>query len=1034
MFISMGGISSHADNTDISKYKDVIYIESTEAEAGDQIILSVKMKNSIEVPGFQFDLYLPNGMSVAETNGMCDVNLSTARTTSVKTNFFDSAIQTDGALRVLCNTTKKNPTTGKLFCFSGNDGEVCTITVNVNKSIANGNYNIELRSIEISDVNSAPHKLEDVIVSTVSVGNKVVFYGDDWMTDITSVNIGRFQSGYELYQERNYKEGDKVLYQSITVPEDGIYEIQFYAVTSCTSERYVGSKYGDDIAVAYATTGDSEFRLPMTVKNQTGCTLVEAGNIRTLSIEASQYQTIEFGLKNIAEGGNWYTIQGISIKKKTVAELFQSTYDEAKTILDNSKESVTGAKAEFEPYVTAMATAMTGTLKEAQTAADNLAKALSIFRTKSFPIKGTGIKYDMTDRMYTGISDWICEQGNGPVQYGFTGTTETYSESICVAGRTMYQTITGLPIGEYEVHFYGVANSAHGVSNAEGIGFTVAYANEETLDIAVVKQDNCMPSDYERVITCFVKDGKLEYGLKNIADQCGNWYICKAVALYMIGGPDLQDYYDGISIMVSNAERLKEKSMEESVLSKIEAAINNAEGYSSISSTSELEAISNSLSETIDEAEMSIKFYEKVRNALLETESKVSALDTDGQAAYNISYVQEAYDHGYLQDMDKNDDVMYRITTAYSKAVKAQTSDNSDMTGAIVNPRPESETMNTNGWNISMPQGGNAPFIYGPFFEFWNPFDYASFDYYQTLDGIPNGEYIISAKTFTDQLLEGRTSIDSSIGVYGRSGTFERRGYSTLISEEEVVTTDTVLVVNGMITIGVKNFTTRTTQWFHADDFKLTLIHKYTDEELETVLDSVFGPNCISLSGEGNIDMTKFTLDVSMDNCLEIVAAQMDINIPNGMSWTSSDIETTSRIDNFAWSVTKITDTKYRVELNSKNNQPITGKTGKLFSLSFDCDDTKLEGKSILVNNIVLSDKQSIDLCTEPIAECSITFKKDILGDVNNDGKLSIADIVGIIRIINGDTTGLNIDAADYDQNGIIEKADADRLADDLTK
>lgn len=178
MFISMGGLSSHADNTDISKYKDVIYIESTEAEAGEQIVLSVKMKNSIEVPGFQFDLYLPDGMSVAEIDGMCDVNLSTVRTSSVKTNFFDSAIQSDGALRVLCNTTKKNPATGKLFCFTGNDGEVCTITVNVDNNIANGNYNIELKSIEISDVNSEPHALDGVIIAEVSVSGKAVLPGD----------------------------------------------------------------------------------------------------------------------------------------------------------------------------------------------------------------------------------------------------------------------------------------------------------------------------------------------------------------------------------------------------------------------------------------------------------------------------------------------------------------------------------------------------------------------------------------------------------------------------------------------------------------------------------------------------------------------------------------------------------------------------------------------------------------------------------------------------------------------------------------
>ena len=92
----------------------------------------------------------------------------------------------------------------------------------------------------------------------------------------------------------------------------------------------------------------------MTVINQTGCTLAADANIRILSVEAAEGETIEYGLENIATGGNWYTIQNISAKMKTVAELFQAQYDEACAIWENSTENEEGARATFKTYVDAL--------------------------------------------------------------------------------------------------------------------------------------------------------------------------------------------------------------------------------------------------------------------------------------------------------------------------------------------------------------------------------------------------------------------------------------------------------------------------------------------------------------------------------------------------------------------------------------------------------------------------------------------------------------------------------------------------------
>lgn len=469
----------------------------------------------------------------------------------------------------------------------------------------------------------------------------------DWIN-----STGNFGDGRECYKTANYTAGQKVMYQSITAPATGIYEIKFYAVTSSTSGRGFENIYGDNIAVAYASTSnENTVTIPMTVINQTGCTLAEPGNIRTLSIEAAEGETIEYGLKNIAEGGNWYTIQGISIKMKTVAEIYQPVYDEALKIYDNSDESVTGAKAEFFPYIEAMETALNGTLAEAKTAADNLAAAQAIYMSKSTPQRNSGVKYDFTSKMNMAINAWTCAQGNGPAQYGFTGATETYNSGGPFAtGKVMYQTITGLANGEYKVQFYGVANSANGVSSVSGTGYAQAYANSISQDIEVIAQNGCTPSDFSRTITCTVTDGTLEFGLKNIAEG-GNWYLCKAVALYMTGGPNLDDYRSAIAnnLVAANSIQSSGLKMQTEVKTALDDAITNAASYETETVISVLETMNQNLSNAIAAANKSIADYANLK-AAIDLAKKYTVIDeTYETLATTITTAEGIYNNGTVE-------------------------------------------------------------------------------------------------------------------------------------------------------------------------------------------------------------------------------------------------------------------------------------------------------------------------------------------------------------------------------------------------
>jgi len=128
---------------------------------------------------------------------------------------------------------------------------------------------------------------------------------------------------------------------------------------------------------------------------------------------------------------------------------------------------------------------------------------------------------------------WTCDQGNGPNPYS-TGT-ETYVDHLPggVAGKVMYQRIEGLPMGNYEVSFYAVANSCW-IGSASGDGISQVFANEATLDIPVIAQTGCTPTDYLRTLTAIVgEDGVLEYGIQNVADG-GNWFVAQVKSLTLV--------------------------------------------------------------------------------------------------------------------------------------------------------------------------------------------------------------------------------------------------------------------------------------------------------------------------------------------------------------------------------------------------------------------------------------------------------------------------------------------------------------------
>lgn len=152
------------NDTDVSQFDNVVFFENAEAFVGKSLTLSLKMNNTMEITGVQCDIYLPEGMTFAkEEDGYYMAELSTERTTVTKTNIFDAVLQSDGGLRILASSTKS-------AAFSGNSGEVATIVINVSEDMADGDYPIVIKSIELSDKSGNNYSVSRV-KSTVTVAS-----------------------------------------------------------------------------------------------------------------------------------------------------------------------------------------------------------------------------------------------------------------------------------------------------------------------------------------------------------------------------------------------------------------------------------------------------------------------------------------------------------------------------------------------------------------------------------------------------------------------------------------------------------------------------------------------------------------------------------------------------------------------------------------------------------------------------------------------------------------------------------------------
>ena len=160
----------------------------------------------------------------------------------------------------------------------------------------------------------------------------------------------------------------------------------------------------------------------------------------------------------------------------------------------------------------------------------------------------------------------------------------------------------------------------------------------------------------------------------------------------------------------------------------VEAALNAAVAAVSADTDNATQEQITALGTAIDNAKASIAIYEGFAQLMADYEGRVTALDSDGQTAYQnlIAPIAEAYDNGTITDAVAE---TAALEPAYVAAVKAQTTPGCDMTYVVSN----AAGAGIEGWNITK-NGDNGVFqvntwsvegqtdgtnMLTPFLEYW---------------------------------------------------------------------------------------------------------------------------------------------------------------------------------------------------------------------------------------------------------------------------------------------------------------------------
>lgn len=137
-----------------------LYIEDATINPGGTATLSVQLNNNIKITGFQFKMELPEGISFSSFALGEERLPSTVKIEDcIKTQSFKNQV-------LICAASLPAIESEGAEAFTGTSGEVATVTIVADASLAEGTYTITLKEIDVTDSQGKDYDYEDGIEDT----------------------------------------------------------------------------------------------------------------------------------------------------------------------------------------------------------------------------------------------------------------------------------------------------------------------------------------------------------------------------------------------------------------------------------------------------------------------------------------------------------------------------------------------------------------------------------------------------------------------------------------------------------------------------------------------------------------------------------------------------------------------------------------------------------------------------------------------------------------------------------------------------
>ena len=149
-----------ADN--VTGLANVVFIQDASLDAGAEAVLTAMIKNDIQAVGFQFDLCLPEGITLS---GEPSSAITSGSVVNVNKHVMMAAQRKDGSCRVLCYSLQNSS-------LMSSNGSAATIKVKVNPILPTGSYPVVLKNVEITNADGLRVQRMEAVNTTITVNGK----------------------------------------------------------------------------------------------------------------------------------------------------------------------------------------------------------------------------------------------------------------------------------------------------------------------------------------------------------------------------------------------------------------------------------------------------------------------------------------------------------------------------------------------------------------------------------------------------------------------------------------------------------------------------------------------------------------------------------------------------------------------------------------------------------------------------------------------------------------------------------------------